>query len=69
MANDKDRLKAVQAQIKEEYGIDLDDKHIEAVVIETDRILDVARGMAPQVPFDKEPANFPASLARLRDRP
>jgi hypothetical protein len=51
-----------------EYGIELDDAHLNSVVTETDRILKVARQMVPELSFDSEPANFPASLARLRDK-
>lgn len=56
-----------RAQIKEEYGIELDDAHLNSVVMESDRILKVAREMVPKLSFDSEPANFPASLTRLRD--
>jgi hypothetical protein len=67
MAKNLTQTEIARAQIKEEYGIELDDSHLNSVVMETDRILGVARQMVPKLSFDSEPANFPASLARLRD--
>ena len=67
MAKNSTRSEIARAQIKEEYGIELDDAHLNSVVMESDRILKVARQMVPRLSFDSEPANFPASLARLRD--
>ena len=62
-----EKAESARARIADEYGIELDDAHLNSVVAETDRILKVARAMVPKLSFDSEPANFPASLARLRD--
>ncbi|MCE2491593.1 MAG: hypothetical protein J4F40_03160 [Alphaproteobacteria bacterium] len=67
MADETKRLQAARARIVEEYGIELDDAHLKGLVAETDRILEVAREMSPELSFDGEPADFPASLVRLRD--
>lgn len=67
MANNSKQAETARTRIKEEYGIELDDAHLNSVVTETDRILKVARDLAPQLSFDSEPADFPASLARLKD--
>ena len=42
-------------------------RNLKGLVAETDRILEVAREMSPELSFDGEPADFPASLVRLRD--
>ena len=67
MADETKRLEAARTRIGEDYGIELEDPHLKAVVAETRRILEVAREMAPELSFDSEPADFLVSLARLRD--
>ena len=67
MKNDSSPAETARRQIEEEYGIDLDDAHLDSVVSETDRILKVARALQPALSFDSEPGDFQASLARLRD--
>ncbi len=69
MTDEAERLEAARIRIREEYGIALDGRHLKGAVAETDRILAVAREMAPELSFDEEPADFSASLARLRDSP
>ena len=68
MAKNSTQAEIARAQIMAEYGIELDDAHLNSVVRETDRILKVARQMVPELSFDSEPANFPASLDRMRDK-
>ncbi|MBH61348.1 MAG: hypothetical protein CL569_02630 [Alphaproteobacteria bacterium] len=67
MEDDPNRTESTRRQIHEEYGIELDDAHLNSVMSETDRILKVARTLQPSLSFDQEPGDFPASLARLRD--
>ena len=67
MADEAERLEAADARIREEYGIGLDDAHLKRVVAETDRVLEAARAMSGELSFDAGPADFSASLARLRD--
>tara|TARA_Y100001960_G_C14533811_1_gene757454 strand:- start:599 stop:808 length:210 start_codon:yes stop_codon:yes gene_type:complete len=67
MEDDPSRTGTARRQIEEEYGIILDEAHLNSVVSETDRILKVARILQPALKFDSEPGDFSASLARLRD--
>ena len=67
MSNSERRMVNARAQIRNDYGIELDEAHLKSVVTENDRILKVARNMLPNLSFDSEPADFSASLVRLRD--
>lgn len=60
--------KSIKARIDHEYGIRLTVDRAHKLSTEVEQVLAMARRQVTRLSFDDEPADFPATLLRLRDR-